>query len=77
MPTPDPAAPRVEFTIRGEIDVLHLKPGDVLIVHIDTSPTADDVETITRNLRRVFPDHKAVVLEPGLLLTTAREAPDA
>lgn len=56
----------------GEIHVLRLQPGDVLVLTADYDITWAEADRIRQTLMYKFPDHEVVVLSPGLELSVAR-----
>jgi hypothetical protein len=54
------------------MQVLSLKPGDVLVVSCDRHITADMGERLVDLVRRFVPDNKIMVLESGLTIGVLR-----
>lgn len=74
-PVADVAAfiPRaVELSIKGDIEVLRLQPGDAIIVSFKRHPPYDALERILGEVRKRFPGHE-VIFTDGVTLTVQRE----
>jgi hypothetical protein len=54
----------ITLTIRGEVDVLRLQPGDRLIVTIDDyrAMNREHIDKIRAEFEQHFPDHEVIVL---------------
>jgi protein involved in polysaccharide export with SLBB domain len=66
---------RVELTIRGDVEALHLDPGDRVIVTIDQSQhmRADVLQAIQDQMKIAFPNNQTVILANGLRITRERD----
>jgi len=43
-----------------------LKPGDVLVLKTKINPTSDQIVSIDKIFLKVFPNHKVIILNPGM-----------
>lgn len=60
--------------IVGEISSLRLEPGDVLIFRTPDVLSDAQCRRLDESLRRVFPEHKVLLLEDGASIEVARKA---
>ena len=63
----------VELTIRGDIDVLRLQPGDALVVTVDRRITQAQASELRAALLERFPDHEVFVCAGDVRLTVQRD----
>ena len=69
---------RVGLTVRGDIQVLRLQPGDKILVTITQgSITPEIAERISEALERNIPGHEVVIVAEGIQLSVARDVVDA
>lgn len=61
----------VELTIQGEIEVLRLQPGDIIVATVTDRLTEHQIALMVEQIRARFPDHEVVVCE-GVELSTVR-----
>lgn len=54
------------------VRVMRLQPGDVIVVEVDYPVSLEHQAEFKARLDRVFPGHKAIVLDNGARLTVAR-----
>lgn len=72
--TSKPEGQQPALQIVGDIGKIALQPGDVLVVTVaSTVLSLSDRDHIEAALHRVFPDHKALILEGGAKLEVARK----
>ena len=64
----------VELTIKGEVSVLRLRPGDRIIATVDGHCAPWKLERISEVLREQFPDNQVIVLCAGLRLAVEEAA---
>ena len=62
----------VELAIKGEIEVLRLKPGDVIVAHVEKSITREMADSISHQLKERFPDHE-ILITNGITLSVQRD----
>jgi len=62
----------VELTIKGEVEVLRLQPGDVIVVTIHERMSRQQSDRVSEQVKARFPGHE-VVLAQGLSLSVKRE----
>lgn len=60
--------PQLLNVLLGDMSVLNIKPGDVLIVSTEMVLHHDQIEHIKAHINLVFPEHKALVFTAGLKL---------
>lgn len=58
------------------IEVIHLKPGDVLVVSTDRALDQDEAAEVSRALTARFPDNKHFVLPAGWRIEPVRSQED-
>ncbi len=65
---------KVELTIKGDVSVLRLAPGDHIIATIDekASLSPEEQDQVRNALVREFPGHEVTLIQ-GLTLTRATE----
>lgn len=54
------------------IEVAQLKPGDVIVIEAEGNISMEYAERIEQYAKRIWPDHKCVVLGDGLKMKIAR-----
>lgn len=60
---------KVELKITGEIQKLHLEPGDKIIVSLDRHIPVEAAERLQEQLLEIFPEHESYILARGLRLS--------
>lgn len=51
----------VDLNIKGDIEVLRLQPGDVLVVSLEGHVPGDIYARVAEQMRERFPDHEVIV----------------
>lgn len=57
--------PPSEITFLGEMEKLHLEPGDVLVLHTDQHISLEQMSNIQEAMAHTFGNRKFVVLDKG------------
>lgn len=67
---------KLELTIKGDLEILRLEPGDVVVctIHDDRGLTAELAGRIVDQLEQKFRGHQ-IVLSAGMHLSVARRIP--
>lgn len=60
-----------ELTIRGDVERLALRPGDVVIVRMAEEISIEVAERLRRHCCAIFEGHKVLVLGPGVSVEVA------
>lgn len=61
-----------ELTIKGDVEVLRLQPGDIIVVTLDGRHGREAVSRIGEQVRERFPDHEVLVAD-GVRLSIQRD----
>lgn len=69
---PSQPSPRCELTIKGDIEVLRLQPGDTIVVSVDDRIDRDTLKRWRDVLEERFPNHPVVVTS-GAQITVHRQ----
>lgn len=64
---------QTDLTIKGDIEVLRLQPGDILIVTTTRPLTAEQASILHKQVTEFAPGHKIAVCSSDLRITAARE----
>lgn len=66
----------VELTIKGEVEVLRLKPGDVVVITLNGDISAEGADELRRGLmERIFPNNEVLMVGAGATLSVQRPEP--
>jgi hypothetical protein len=65
--------PEQAALVLEDIRRLTLQPGDVLVVHMQGGATKQQADDVLLLFQSYFPDHKCLVLAPGLELEVLSE----
>ena len=63
------------MNIDHRIEVVDIRPGDVLFVKTDRRLSVDQARQLTDHIKDKFPNNEVVVLQPELSLGVVREDP--
>ena len=66
--------PAITLVEAGEAKAVSLKAGDVIVLEHPKLLSQKAIAHITASVERIFPGHKAIVLEEGMRLSIARAA---
>jgi hypothetical protein len=61
----------VNVTLAAEVQVLHLEPGDVLVVKVEQRIPEEDEQSIQRAFQEIWPNNR-VVISNGLFYEVVR-----
>jgi hypothetical protein len=56
----------VELTIKGEVEVLRLQPGDKVIITLDNHISGALLDVLREQAECHFPDNKVIIVSPGI-----------
>jgi hypothetical protein len=62
----------VELSVHGQIEALHLEPGDVVVVTVENRISANEAVHLRDLLNGLFPDHRVVLFASGITLQAVR-----
>lgn len=58
------------------VQVVRLRPGDVLVFHVENPLTDQEFEDIAASAKKLFPHNEAMVIEAGTRLAVVRRDSD-
>jgi hypothetical protein len=59
----------------ARISRVTIQPHDVIVIEVDNALTGPAARNIQTSIERIWPDHKAIVLDPGMRLRIVSEMP--
>jgi len=59
------------------VRIMRLQPGDVIVVQVRDAGNENDRDRFLARLERVFPEHKAIIVDNGAEISIARPDSEA